>query len=210
MLIMFYISTFNIYGEGDIMGKEGQAAVLNQEEMKRLEVIIASREQAKRNQSMMDFSFICGMRVKEISSLYLSDVVGKDGKLKKSFTLESKKTKGNKSREIYLQNKTLIKNLKAYLAVRGNQKGPLFLSRKGGSFSPNTMQMAFKRLFSEAGIEGASSHSGRRTFATTLIEKGFNLVMVAELMGHSSIEMTRKYVTTNPVDNAKATMNLYP
>ena len=210
MLIMFYISTFNIYGEGDIMGKEGQAAVLNREEMKRLEVIIASREQAERNQSMMDFSFICGMRVKEISSLYLSDVVGKDGKLKKSFTLESKKTKGNKSREIYLQNKTLIKNLKAYLAVRGNQDGPLFLSRKGGSFSPNTMQMAFKRLFSEAGIEGASSHSGRRTFATTLIEKGFNLVMVAELMGHSSIEMTRKYVTTNPVDNAKATMNLYP
>jgi integrase/recombinase XerD len=191
------------------MGKEGQAAVLNREEMKRLEVIIADREQAERNQSMIDFSFRCGMRVKEISSLYLSDVVGKNGKLKKSFTLESGKTKGDKSREIYLQNKTLIKNLKRYLAVRGNQNGPLFLSRKGGSFSPNTMQMAFKRLFIAAGIEGASSHSGRRTFATTLIEKGFNLVMVAALMGHSSIEMTRKYVTTNPVDNAKATMNLY-
>jgi integrase/recombinase XerD len=191
------------------MSKEGQAAVLTREELKRLEAIIASKEQAERNQSMIDFSFRCGMRVKEISSLHLSDVVGKNGKLKKSFTLEVKKTKGNKSREIFLQDKTLVKNLKAYLTVRGDVNGPLFLSRKGGSFSPNTMQMAFKRLFTAAGIEGASSHSGRRTFATTLIEKGYNLVMVAELMGHSSIEMTRKYVSTNPAANARATMDLY-
>jgi integrase/recombinase XerD len=191
------------------MSKEGQAAVLNKDEMKRLETIIAGREQAERNLSMMDFSFRCGLRVKEIASLELSDVVGKNGKLKKSFTLESEKTKGNKSREIYLQDKTLIKNLKRHLAARGYDRGPLFLSRKGGSFSPNTMQMAFKRLFIAAGIEGASSHSGRRTFATTLINKGYNLVMVAELLGHSSVEMTRKYVTTNPVNNAKATINIY-
>jgi integrase/recombinase XerD len=191
------------------MSKEGQAAVLSRKELKRLEAIISTKEQPERNQSMIDFSFRCGMRVKEISSLYLSDVVGKNGSLKKSFTLESSKTKGNQNREIFLQDKTVIKNLVAYLTVRGNQRGPLFLSRKGGSFSPNTMQMAFKRLFDAAGIEGASSHSGRRTFATMLIEKGFNLVMVAELMGHSSIEMTRKYVTTNPVDNARATMDLY-
>lgn len=71
------------------------------------------------------------------------------------------------------------------------------------------MQMAFKRLFRAAGIEGASSYSGRRTFATTLINKGCNLVMVAELMGHDSIEMTRKYVTTNPIDNVKATIGIY-
>ena len=191
-----------------VMG-EGQAAVLDGKELKRVEAVIFSKEQAERNQSMMDFSFRCGMRVKEIASLELSDVVGADGKLKKSFTLESKKTKGNKNREIYLQDKTLVNNLKIYLAVRGDQRGPLFLSRKGGSFSPNTMQMAFKRLFKAAGIDGASSHSGRRTFATTLINKGYNLVMIAELMGHSSIEMTRKYVTTNPVDNARATMDLY-
>ena len=192
------------------MSREGQAAVLTKDELKRLEAMIASKLQAERNQSMMDFSFRCGMRVKEIAALELKDVVvGSHRKLKKSFTLESKKTKGDKNREIYLQDKTLIRNLRRYLVVRGYDRGPLFLSRKGGAFDPNTMQMAFKRLFAAAGIEGASSHSGRRTFATTLINKGFNLVMVAELMGHSSIEMTRKYVTTDPVQNAKATINLY-
>ncbi len=196
------------------MSKEGQAAVLDKDELRRLAVTIASKEQAERNQSMMDFSFRCGMRVKEISSLMLSDVVDTAGNVKKSFTLQSSQTKKTKSdgknnREIYLQDRTLVKNLKTYLAVRGDNRGPLFLSRKGGSFTPNTMQIAFKGLYKAAGIEGASSNSGRRTFATTLINRGYNLVMVAELMGHSSIEMTRKYVTTNPVENAKATMDLY-
>ena len=189
--------------------REGQAAVLDKEELKRLEAVIASKEQAERNQSMMDFSFRCGLRVKEIASLELSDVVGANGKLKKSFTLVSRKSKGDTSREVYLQDPKLIKKLKRYLEVRGYDRGPLFTSRKGGFFTPNTMQMCFKRLYRAAGIDGASSHSGRRTFATTLINKGYNLVMVAELMGHSSIEMTRKYVTTDPIQNAKATINLY-
>ena len=96
------------------MGKEGQAAVLNREELKRLQTIVSSREQAGRNQSMIDFSFRCGLRVKEVSSLYLSDVVGQNGKLKTSFTLERKKTKGNNNREIYLQDKTLVKKSNHY------------------------------------------------------------------------------------------------
>ena len=191
------------------MSREGQAAVLTKDEMKRLENIIASKEQAERNQSMMDFSFRCGMRVKEIAALELKDIIGSNGKIKMNFTLESRKIKGRKKREIYLQDPRLVKNLKRYLEVRGYDPGPLFISRKGGFFTPNTMQMAFKRLFRAAGIEGASSHSGRRTFATTLINKGYNLVMVAELMGHASIEMTRKYVTTNPINNAIATIGLY-
>ena len=43
-------------------------------------------ELAERNQSMVDFSFRCGMRVKEIAALELKDVVGANGKLKKSFS----------------------------------------------------------------------------------------------------------------------------
>lgn len=191
------------------MGREGQAAVLDKQEMKRLWLVIADTEQAERNQAMFAFSFRCGLRVKEIAALHISDVVGSNGSLKKSFTLESVKTKGNKSREVYLQDPQLVKAIKAYLEVRGVDNGPLFKSRKGGGFSPNTMQIAFKKIYINAGIDGASSHSGRRTFATALIEEGRNLVMVAELMGHSSIEMTRKYVKTNPNANAQATIGLF-
>lgn len=191
------------------MSKEGQARVLDEDELKIVEAVISKRENAARNQSMIDFSFRCGMRVKEIASLYLSDVVNNDGTIKKSFTLKVAQTKGIKNREIFLDDPNIMRNLKAYLAVRGDHKGPLFQSRKGGSFSPNTMQIAFKNMFKAAGMDGCSSHSGRRSFATKLINNGMDIVMVSELMGHASIEMTRKYVATNPITKAKAIRGLF-
>ncbi len=48
-------------------------------------------------------------------------------------------------------------------------------------------------------MQGASSHSGRRTFATTLIEKGVDIKAVSTLMGHASTAVTGRYVEDNPV-----------
>jgi hypothetical protein len=36
-----------------------------------------------------------------------------------------------------------------------------------------------------------------------------DVIMVAELMGHKSSEMTRKYLQSKPIENSKATINLY-
>ena len=59
--------------------------------------------------------------------------------------------------------------------------------------------MLFKRLYRDAGIRGAKSHSGRRTFATRLIEKGFDIKSVSLLMGHRSIQTTARYIQENPL-----------
>ncbi len=75
----------------------------------------------------------------------------------------------------------------------------MFKSQKGGAFSPNTMQMLFKRMYVSAGIDSASSHSGRRTFATSLIERGVDIKAVSSLMGHSTVAMTAHYVADNPI-----------
>jgi integrase/recombinase XerD len=60
------------------------------------------------------------------------------------------------------------------------------------------LQQVFKRLYRQAGIDGASSHSGRRTFATRLIEKGIDIKAVSRLMGHGTVAMTAEYVEDNP------------
>ncbi|MBR7559538.1 site-specific integrase, partial [Mycobacterium tuberculosis] len=75
-----------------------------------------------------------------------------------------------------------------------NQEAALFKSQKGSAFTPNTMQQLFHRLYDLARLPGASSHSGRRTFATNLIERGVDIKAVSTLMGHSSIAMTAQYV----------------
>lgn len=76
-------------------------------------------------------------------------------------------------------------------------ESPLFLSQKGGAFSPNTMQRLIANLYKKGDVR-ASSHSGRRSFATRLIENGTDIYAVMELMGHSSIQTTQTYFATNP------------
>ena len=75
---------------------------------------------------------------------------------------------------------------------------PLFASQKGGAFSANTMTQLFLNIYRAAGFEGASSHSGRRTFITELASKGVSVRVLAELAGHSSIQTTQSYIDVNP------------
>ena len=49
----------------------------------------------------------------------------------------------------------------------------------------------------EAGFDGASSHSQRRSFATNCIQAGVDIVTLKTLMNHASIEQTSEYVAPN-------------
>ena len=85
---------------------------------------------------------------------------------------------------------------------------PLILSQKGGRFSPNSMQQLFSKFYRMVGLDGASSHSGRRSFATRLLEQGVGIRNVQTLMGHSSIGTTAIYAEENPVLLGKISGNL--
>jgi|TARA_Y100000294_G_C8487739_1_gene309470 integrase/recombinase XerD len=94
--------------------------------------------------------------------------------------------------------KRLAKELKSYLdSLHPNAlkpEAPLFVSQKGGRFTPHGIVMLLQRLYRDAGIHDASSHSGRRSFATGLAEKGVSVFVLKELLGHSSIQTTSGYV----------------
>ena len=48
-----------------------------------------------------------------------------------------------------------------------------------------------------------SSHTARRSFATNLYKKGVDIYTISQLCGHSSIEMTKKYICCGPIiDNS--------
>jgi len=143
----------------------------------------------------MSFGF--GLRAKEMSSLSIADVRRPDGFIHDTINLTINKTKGDKNRHVFLTNSAVFASLKAYSHLRRKHTltEPLFLSQKGGRFTPNTLQMLFASIYRDAGIDGASSHSGRRTFATRL---GVDIKAVGRLMGHSSISMTAEYIEDNP------------
>lgn len=186
------------------MATEKKAAVLTDAEFRRVLAVTRTTRHASRNIALLYFSFGLGLRVKELASLRVSDVLQQDGELRTEILLTSRHTKGGKQRAIYLANKDARRALAEYLQARSKDdfplgaKSALFKSAKGGAFTPNTLQMLFKHLFVMAGITTASSHSGRRTFATSLIERGVDIKAVATLMGHQSVSMTARYVDDNP------------
>lgn len=187
------------------MTSEKKAPVLSAQEFRQVLATVRTRDNANRNVALLYFSVALGLRAKEMSQLRLQDVLAPNGTMKDEILLTRSTTKGGKQRLVYLTNKEVRKALAAYLKERGqgviklNPTVPLFKSRKGSGFSPNTMQMLFKRMYIWTGLDEASSHSGRRTFATSLIEHGADIKAVSTLMGHASVAMTARYVEDNPV-----------
>ena len=74
---------------------------------------------------------------------------------------------------------------------------PLIFSAKGGGFNAQTIINLFKKLYEEAGITGASSHSGRRQFVTELADKGINARVIQALARHKHLNTTMRYIDIN-------------
>ncbi len=182
------------------MSREGKAKVLTTDEFKRL-LIVASYSQFKeRNVAMLYCSFGLGLRAKEIASLKVSDLVDANNQLLDELNLTSSMTKGNKQRHVYLSNKKVRGALLSYINNLSILKPeqPFFKTQRKSQFNANTMQKWFKSMYTKAGIIGSSSHSGRRTFITNLIEQGVDIKAVSRLAGHSNIGTTAIYVEDNP------------
>lgn len=186
--------------------REGKAKVLSEAEFKRAVNTVKKYAHAKRNVALLYCSFGLGLRAKEMAALKIKNVLDPDGVLLEDINLDGSMTEGRKQRHVFLTNQRVAAAIREYLDERREEDGilfnyesPLFRSQKGSGFTPNTLQQLFHRLYEQARLQGASSHSGRRTFATTLIEKGVDIKAVSTLMGHASVAMTARYVEDNPV-----------
>ena len=186
------------------MAKLGKARVPTESERKRLFAVTRADAHGLRNCAMLAVSYFTGMRAKEIASLRIRHVRDENGKLREECRLSCSMTKGGVPRVAYLTHPTLRQALKEYLDERAAQDAmvgddsALFKSQYGGGFSANSLQQLLRRLHDRAGIVGGRSHSGRRYFCTTLIERGADIRAVQVLMAHASVNMTMQYCNDNP------------
>lgn len=177
-----------------------QAKTLNQQELRKVLDYTATRKHSTRNRALVLTSFLSGMRVGEIASLRYSDVVSADGTIKNEIHLSAEQTKGNEGRTVFV-NDRLRKELEIYITrykpLNTNRK--FFYSQKSTSdgFTANTLTQYFHYLYKRVGIDGASSHSGRRSFATKIASSGVGIKVLQKLLGHKNIQTTSVYIYAN-------------
>ena len=184
-----------------------QAKTLSADELRRVLDHIATRKHSARNRALVSFSFYAGCRVGEISSLLYTDVVDADGNVRSEVMLRAENTKCKEARTVFV-NVKLKKELQSYICSYkpNNSNAKLFYSQKSKSdgYNANTLTQFFHYLYRRAGIYGASSHSGRRTFITNLANKGISVRLLASLAGHKNISTTQCYIDVNDDMKRKA------
>lgn len=175
-----------------------QARTLTERELKQLLQYIAYRRHALRNRIMLLCTHWAGMRVGEVAALRYTDVLGTDGSINAELRLSAEQTKGTQGRVVYV-NERLRRELQNYVSTfpRNDPTKPLFYTQKRDGWTANTLTQHFHWLYKRAGLVGASSHTGRRTFITTLANKGVGIRVLQALAGHRDIRTTAVYIEAN-------------
>ena len=175
-----------------------RAHVLTEREIKRVFALIAQRQFAERNRALFHLSIYAGMRVGEIAALKRGDVFTPDGRVREQIQLTAEQTKGHKARTVLL-NAQVQRELAVYgraLAAR-LPEAPLFTSKVGTAFSPNSLVQVFGRVYTASGIDQATSHAGRHFFLTSLANKGVAIHVLSALAGHRNLSTTAVYLHAN-------------
>lgn len=186
-----------------------QAKTLTDKELRIVLATIAQGRHAARNRAMILMSVWAGMRVGEIAALRIGDAVDADGSVRDQINLTADQTKGCRGRTVMLGEK-LRRELRLYVDTLRihDPHGPLFSSQRNRTgFSANTLCQQFSIIYKQAGIAGASSHSGRRTFITTLANKGVGVRVLMALAGHRNMSTTQRYIDLND-EMMKVAVNL--
>ena len=162
-----------------------------------IDAMIASidydKNEALRNETIIETLYGSGLRVSELTGLRISRLYLDEGYMR----IEGK---GNKQRLVPLSPRAMTL-ISEYLEQRVSQpikpgnEDILFLNRRGASMTRVMVFYVVRDLAAKAGIEKTvSPHTLRHSFATHLLEGGANLRAIQEMLGHESIATTEIYV----------------
>jgi integrase/recombinase XerC len=139
-----------------------------------------------RDLAILELLYASGLRVAELSGLDV-DALDRTGHTVRVLG------KGRKER-IVPYGAAAARALEAWLARRGEPRGPLFVTARGRRLGVRSVHAIVRRAARAAGIvRRVSPHTLRHTFATHLLDGGADLRMIQELLGHRRLSTTQRY-----------------
>ena len=152
-----------------------------------------------RDRAAVGLLALAGLRLSELAALDIDDLALSARK----GTVTVRHGKGDATRSLPLSSeaRTLLE-----LWLRERPPGTtaaLFVGPAGERLSTRALARVVERIGTAAGVE-LSPHVLRHTFVTRLVRSGADVVLVAELAGHRSLETTRRYALPTAEDRALA------
>jgi integrase/recombinase XerD len=142
-----------------------------------------------RNRAMILMLLRTGMRIGELLDLQQADI-----NLPEKKVLIITGEKNSRGRVVYLS-EDAEGALRAWLEVRDPRKEMLFYACNRDTMTYAAARKMFKQYLNKAGLsfKGYTLHQLRHTFASEMLNAGLRLEVLQQLLGHSSLEVTRQY-----------------
>ena len=180
------------------MAIEGKADTLTVEQIEIFEEYLQDCPHYIRDRAIFLLGLKAGLRIGTIAQLEWSDLYTPSGEIKQVSNLNSAKVKGNRVYRAYFSNPALQQALRVHYKTNKCESETVFVSQKGTAFTPNTLSRLMFNHFKRSGLEGYfTSHSLRRTYASTLARANVDIFAIQKLMNHSDIKTTAGYVYTD-------------
>lgn len=142
----------------------------------------------KRDRALILLMVDTGARRSEVCALNWEDANISTG------LVTIKEGKGGKTRSVVVGLETRRALLAYRRELNPEPHKPLFQTEDGRRFLVMGFRSIFDRLSERSGVK-VNPHALRRTFATLSLKAGMNPLHLQALMGHSTLEMTRKYIS---------------
>jgi len=142
-----------------------------------------------RDRAMILVLLRTGMRIGELLGTKLIDVHLKERRIE-----IPQAQKNAVGRVVYISEDARAA-LQAWMRVRDDQKSSLFYARGRPSMGYAAARTRFVKYLVKAGLDGKgyTLHCLRHTFASEMLNAGMRLECLQQLLGHSSVEVTRRY-----------------
>jgi integrase/recombinase XerD len=159
---------------------------------------VVAKRHALRNTVLALLSFKAGLRACEIAGIEWRMVLDPGGRVADSIEIDAGIAKMGSARRIPCH-RDLRAALRSLHREQGRPThGPVCQSERGGAMTAGAVSNWFALQYRELGLDGCSSHSGRRTMITmaarSLAKVGGSLRDVQELAGHRSLATTEGYI----------------
>lgn len=155
---------------------------------------------AVRDYAMITVMLEAGLRVAECAALDVDDIVIGE----RSGHVLVRDGKGEKERKVPLTVELVRPALKTWMDNRNApQTSALWLGKETVRLSPRSMERIVKGISSRIGSPDITPHCLRYEFAKNLQRKGMDIVDISRLLGHTSIEVTKRYLRSSMDDLLK-------